>query len=83
MRTNLRNRSGARPKPRPVAPLHEAVAPEPVEPAEPAAPRPNAGGWPEDWSDPSKLPQMSAIWPLLWLTVPFVLAIVYELVKFR
>ena len=40
-------------------------------------PPPHGRGWAEDWSDPSKLPQVSALWPLLWLTIPLVLLVLY------
>lgn len=83
MPTNLKSRSGARVSGSPVVPEtemdpSEVVVPDPVPP-----PRRKGGDWAEDWNDPSKLRQMSPIWPLLWLTVPFVLVIVYELFKTR
>ena len=34
---------------------------------------------PEDWTDPAKQHQMSAIWPLMWLAVPLVALILYGL----
>jgi len=83
MRTNVRSRSSARAMPRPVAPEHKVSPQEPAELVGPPRPRPKTGGWSEDWSDPSKLRQMSAAWPLMWLAVPFVLAILYEFLKFR
>jgi len=51
----------------------EHVVTEPV-----PAPKRKGGDWAEDWKDPSKLRQMNPVWPLMWLTVPFVLAILYE-----
>jgi hypothetical protein len=45
---------------------------EKAEPA-PRAPAP----WAEDWSEPAKHPQMSAIWPILWLGIPLLAMVVY------
>jgi|GEM_PF-3316833 len=81
MRTNLRNRPGARIPAPPVVPSPEVDPVEPIAPETARRRSPRGGAWAEDWSDPSKMRQMSPIWPLLWLTVPFVLAIVYELFK--
>lgn len=80
MHANLKRSSVASTAGGPLAPPPEAaVAPsEPIAPApQPTAARPPGRGWAEDWSDPSKQPQMSAIWPLLWLTIPFVLLVLY------
>jgi len=80
MHTNRKSSSVARTADVPLAPMPEAaVAPsEPIAPApQLTAARPHGRAWPEDWSSPSKLPQMSAIWPLLWLTIPFVLLVLY------
>jgi hypothetical protein len=33
----------------------------------------------EDWTDPAKRHQMSAIWPLMWLAVPLVGLVLYGL----
>ncbi|MGB8223982.1 MAG: hypothetical protein WCF10_15445 [Polyangiales bacterium] len=80
MRTNLKSSSVANTADCPLAPTPEAaVAPsEPIAPApQPTAAHPHGRAWAEDWSDPSKRPQMSAIWPLLWLTIPFVLLVLY------
>lgn len=38
-----------------------------------------AGSWAEDWSDSPTRREMSAMWPLLWLTVPLVLLVLYGL----
>jgi hypothetical protein len=60
-----------------------------TDPAEQAVPErlsarpPQAPPGADDWSDPSKLRQMSAIWPLLWLTVPLVLLVLYGLFTAR
>jgi hypothetical protein len=80
MRTNLKSSSVARKAVVPLAPMPEAaVAPsEPIAPVpQPTAAHPHGRGWAEDWSDPSKLPQVSALWPLLWLTIPLVLLVLY------
>ncbi|MGB5697973.1 MAG: hypothetical protein WBM46_20150 [Polyangiales bacterium] len=80
MRTNLKSSSVANTADRPLAPTPEAaVAPsEPVPAApQPTAAHPHGRAWPEDWNSPSKQSQMSAIWPLLWLTIPFVLLVLY------
>jgi hypothetical protein len=37
------------------------------------------GGWAEDWTDSSKQHQVSALWPLMWLTLPLVLLVLYGL----
>jgi hypothetical protein len=37
------------------------------------------GGWAEDWSDPKRQHQVSALWPLMWLTLPLVLLVLYGL----
>ena len=34
---------------------------------------------PEDWTDPAKRHQMSAIWPLMWLAIPLVALVLYGL----
>ena len=80
MRTNLKSSSVASTVNVPLAPMPEAavVPSEPIAPApQPTAARPQGRGWAEDWSDPSKLPQVSALWPLLWLTIPLVLLVLY------
>ncbi|HSN82814.1 MAG TPA: hypothetical protein VLS88_09575 [Polyangiales bacterium] len=65
---------------------HLPASPPEVSPSElvatetaPSLERPRAGAWAEDWSTPDKQPQMSAIWPLLWLTIPLVLLVLYGL----
>lgn len=84
MRSNPKSKSssGTRPGPNPAA---TAMAPdEPVDP-EPhaqAAP-PKSSSSQEDWSDPAKQHQMSAIWPLLWLAIPFVALVLYGLFTTR
>jgi hypothetical protein len=37
------------------------------------------GGWAEDWTDSKKQHQVSALWPLMWLTLPLVLLVLYGL----
>jgi hypothetical protein len=37
------------------------------------------GGWAEDWTEPSKHHQVSALWPLMWLTLPLALLVLYGL----
>jgi len=80
MRTNMRRSSGAGTTGQPPASTPEAspsglVAPETA----PRLEKPRVGSWTEDWSAPAKQPQMSAIWPLLWLTIPLVLLVLYGL----
>ena len=83
MRTNTKTSSRS-----PGSTGHPPTLPLPEAPSEVLAPspepraegRPAGGSWAEDWSDPSKQPQMSPIWPLLWLAIPFVLLVVYGLV---
>jgi hypothetical protein len=41
-----------------------------------AAPR-AAAPWTKDWSEPTEHPQMSAIWPILWLGIPLLAMVVY------
>lgn len=78
MRTNTRRSAGAgttgHPASIPEASPSELVAPEGTPDLEP-----RAGSWAEDWSTPAKQRQMSAAWPLLWLTIPLVLLILYGL----
>ena len=80
MGTNVRRSSGAgttglAPLSRSEAKLSEPPAPE----AAPNEAKPRAESSPEDWSTPAMQHQMSAIWPLLWLTIPFVLLVLYGL----
>lgn len=78
MRMNARRSAGAG------TTGHPATTPE-ASPSELGAPEgapnlePRGGSWEEDWSTPAKQRQMSAIWPLLWLTIPLVLLILYGL----
>jgi hypothetical protein len=37
------------------------------------------GDWAEDWTDSSQHRQVSALWPLMWLTLPLVLLVLYGL----
>lgn len=77
MRTNLKSSSVASTAHVPLAPMPETAS-APNERIAPAPqPTPHGRGWAEDWSDPSKLPQVSALWPLLWLTIPLVLLVLY------
>lgn len=32
---------------------------------------------PDDWSDPSKKPQMNPLKPILWMTLPFVVIVLW------
>jgi hypothetical protein len=41
-----------------------------------AAPR-AAAPWTKDWREPTEHPQMSAIWPILWLGIPLLAMVVY------
>jgi len=79
MRTNGKRSSGAG------RAGHPPVSTIPSEPTEPraalageteSAPRP-AAPWTEDWSEPTKHPEMSAIWPILWLGIPLIGIVVY------
>lgn len=77
-RTNASNRPSAR------AASATGSEADPTEQAlSPIPPRPEARPDADDWSDPSKLRQMSAIWPLLWLTIPLVLLVLYGLLTIR
>ena len=79
MRTNVKRSSGAGQA------GHPPVSTIPSEPTElqgaiedetESTPRP-AGSWAEDWSEPASHPQMSAIWPILWLGIPLIAMVVY------
>jgi len=79
MRANVKRSSGAgRAGHPPVSTIpsepteFRAAMEEKAEPA-PRAPAP----WAEDWSEPAKHPQMSAIWPILWLGIPLLAMVVY------
>ena len=79
MRANVKRSSGARRAGHPPvstipsAPTEaQAATQEKAEPA-PRAAAPSA----EDWSEPTKHPQMSAIWPILWLGLPLLAMVVY------
>jgi hypothetical protein len=81
MPTNVRRSSGAgtaglapltTPQVKPSESLVTKAAPNEVKPvAEPSQ------YTPDDWSKPETHHQMSAIWPLLWLAIPFVLLVLY------
>lgn len=81
MRKNLRSRSDARVPGSFVIPEVEVDSAETVSPGSVPPPRRSGNARADDWSDPSKMRQMSPLWPLLWLAIPFVLLIVYELFK--
>jgi len=55
----------------------ETISSQPVAPEPPSA----AAAATDDWSDPSKQRQMSAIWPLLWLVIPLGSLILYGLLS--
>jgi hypothetical protein len=53
----------------------ETTSSRPKAPEPPLAPATGT----DDWSDPSKQRQMSAIWPLLWIVIPLGSLILYGL----
>jgi len=83
MRKNLRSRSGARASGSFVVPEIEVDSAETVSPESVPLPQGSDKARADDWSDPSKMRQMSPLWPLLWLAIPFVLLVVHELFKGR
>lgn len=80
MRTNVKSKKGSSTgaSGQPPMPVSET---DPSTLGAPELPRgttkAHAGSWSEDWSDPAQRPQMSPIWPLLWLSIPFALLVLY------